>query len=149
MEIMVSLSVRSSPLEETKVSLENSRDDLKGAQRRNNAARKALNEKQSDGDTKGIESARTKVLDSQRSVKTQQDIVRTNQQRVSRAAVVDRLVKEWNRLEKLKGTDQDTDATKKQRATLSTQIAEARKALQRIKRPKSVRPKKPKKPRRY
>ena len=149
MEIMVSLSVRSSPLEETKVSLENSRDDLKGAQRRNNAARKALNEKQSEGDTKGIESARTKVLDSQRSVKTQQDIVRTNQQRVSRAAVVDRLVKEWNRLEKLKGTDQDTDATKKQRATLSTQIAEARKALQRIKRPKSVRPKKPKKPRRY
>ena len=149
MEIMVSLSVRSSPLEDTKVSLENSRDDLKGAQRRNNAARKALNEKQSEGDTKGIESARTKVLDSQRSVKTQQDIVRTNQQRVSRAAVVDRLVKEWNRLEKLKGTDQDTDATKKQRATLSTQIAEARKALQRIKRPKSVRPKKPKKPRRY
>ncbi|QZE57418.1 hypothetical protein MPK71_gp209 [Erwinia phage pEa_SNUABM_1] len=149
MEIMVSLSVRSSPLEETKVSLENSRDDLKGAQRRNNAARKALNEKQSEGDTKGIESARTKVLDSQRSVKTQQDIVRTNQQRVSRAAVVDRLVKEWNRLEKLKGTDQDTDATKKQRAALSTQIAEARKALQRIKRPKSVRPKKPKKPRRY
>lgn len=149
MEIMVSLSVRSSPLEDTKVSLENSRDDLKGAQRRSNAARKALNEKQSEGDTKGIESARTKVLDSQRSVKTQQDIVRTNQQRVSRAAVVDRLVKEWNRLEKLKGTDQDTDATKKQRATLSTQIAEARKALQRIKRPKSVRPKKPKKPRRY
>lgn len=149
MEIMVSLSVRSSPLEDTKVSLENSRDDLKGAQRRNNAARKALNEKQSEGDTKGIESARTKVLDSQRSVKTQQDIVRTNQQRVSRAAVVDRLVKEWNRLEKLKGTDQDTDATKKQRATLSTQIAEARRALQRIKRPKSVRPKKPKKPRRY
>ena len=149
MEIMVSLSVRSSPLEETKVSLENSRDDLKGAQRRSNAARKALNEKQSEGDTKGVESARNKVLDTQRSVKTQQDIVRTNQQRVSRAAVVDRLVKEWNRLEKLKGTDQDTDATKKQRAALSGQIAEARKALQRIKRPKSTRPKKPKKPRRY
>jgi len=149
MKILISLSARTSPLEETKVSLENSRDDLKGAQRRATVARKTLNEKQSDGDTKGIESGRAKVLEAQRSVKTQQDIVRTNQQRVSRAAVVDRLVKEWNRLDKLKGTDQDTDAVKKQRATLSGQIAEARKALQRIKRPKSVKIKKPKKPRRY
>lgn len=149
MKILVSLSVRSSPLEDTQVSLENSRDDLKGAQRRANAARKKLNEKQSDGDTKGVTAARTQVQDTQRSVKTQQDIVRTNQQRVSRAAVVDRLVNEWNRLEKLKGTEQDTDQIKSQRATLSKQIAEARKALQRIKRPKSTLAKKPKKPRRY
>ena len=104
MKILISLSARTSPLEDTKVSLENSKDDLKGAQRRSQLARKKLNDKQSDGDTKGVKSARTEVQDTQRSVKTNQDIVRVNQQRVSRAAVVDRLVSEWNRLDKLKGT---------------------------------------------
>jgi len=104
MKILISLSARTSPLEDTKVSLENSKDDLKGAQRRSQLARKKLNDKQSDGDTKGVKSARTEVQDTQSSVKTNQDIVRVNQQRVSRAAVVDRLVSEWNRLDKLKGT---------------------------------------------
>ncbi|QZE56404.1 hypothetical protein pEaSNUABM40_00210 [Erwinia phage pEa_SNUABM_40] len=148
MEIQVSLSVRTSPLEDTKVSLENSKDDLKGAQRRAAVARKKLNDKQSEGDTKGVTSARDEVNATRNSVKTQQDIVRVNQQRVSRAAVVDRLVKEWNRLDKLKGTEQDTAQIKERRATVAKQIVEARKALQRIKRPKSA-IKKPKKPRRY
>ncbi|AWY08477.1 hypothetical protein HOT49_gp211 [Erwinia phage vB_EamM_Alexandra] len=148
MKILISLSVRTSPLEDTKVSLENSKDDLKGAQRRSQLARKKLNEKQSDGDTKGVKSARAEVDATRISVKTQQDIVRTNQQRVSRANVVDRLVREWNRLEKLKGTEQDTDAVKAQRSDLSKKIIEARKALRAIKRPKST-IKKIKKPRRY
>lgn len=144
MKILISLSARTSPLEDTKVSLENSKDDLKGAQRRSQLARKKLNDKQSDGDTKGVKSARTEVQDTQRSVKTNQDIVRVNQQRVSRAAVVDRLVNEWNRLDKLKGTEQDTEQTKARRATLAKDIVEARKALRKIKRPKST-IKKPKK----
>jgi hypothetical protein len=109
MKIRVSLSVRTSPLEDTKVSLENSKDDLKGAQRRNQVARKKLSAKQSEGDTRGVKSAREEVMETQRSVKTQQDIVRVNQQRVTRASVVDRLINEWNRLDKLKGTEQDTD----------------------------------------
>ncbi|EBY9527646.1 hypothetical protein D5P86_01525 [Salmonella enterica subsp. enterica serovar Infantis] len=148
MKILISLSARTSPLEDTKVSLENSKDDLKGAQRRAQIARKKLNDRQSDGDTKGVKSARVDVQDSARSVKIQQDIVRTNQQRVSRAAVVDRLVNEWNRLDKLKGTEQDTDDIKKRRAALTKQIAEARAALRKIKRPKST-IQKPKKPKRY
>lgn len=148
MKILISLSARTSPLEDTKVSLENSKDDLKGAQRRSQVARKKLNDKQSDGDTKGVKSARDEVNNTRDSVKKQQDIVRVNQQRVSRANVVDRLVKEWNRLEKLKGTEQDTDAVKAQRSELSKKIVEARKALRAIKRPKST-IKKIKKPRRY
>lgn len=148
MKILISLSARTSPLEDTKVSLENSKDDLKGAQRRAQIARKKLNDRQSDGDTKGVKSARVDVQDSARSVKIQQDIVRTNQQRVSRAAVVDRLVNEWNRLDKLKGTEQDTDDIKKRRAALTKQIAEARAALRKIKHPKST-IQKPKKPKRY
>lgn len=138
MKIRVSLSVRTSPLEDTKVSLENSKDDLKGAQRRNQVARKKLSAKQSEGDTRGVKSAREEVMDTQRSVKTQQDIVRINQQRVTRASVVDRLINEWNRLDKLKGTEQDTDQVKERRAALTKQIAEARAALRKIKRPKST-----------
>lgn len=138
MKVIISLSVRTSPLEDTQVSLENSKDDLKGAQRRSQLARKKLNDKQSDGDTKGVKSARTEVQDTQRSVKTNQDIVRINQQRVGRASVVDRLVKEWNRLEKLKGTEQDTKNIQDRRAALTKQIAEARAALKKIKRPKST-----------
>ncbi|QZE59114.1 hypothetical protein pEaSNUABM22_00211 [Erwinia phage pEa_SNUABM_22] len=148
MKILISLSARTSPLEDTQVSLDNSKDDLKGAQRRSQLARKKLNDKQSEGDTKGVKSAREEVNRTRDSVKTQQDIVRTNQQRVSRAGVVDRLVKEWNRLDKLKGTEQDTDQIKARRSELSKQIIEARKALRAIKRPKST-IKKPKKPRRY
>lgn len=136
MKIRVSLSVRTSPLEDTKVSLENSKDDLKGAQRRNQVARKKLSAKQSEGDTRGVKSAREEVMETQRSVKTQQDIVRVNQQRVTRASVVDRLINEWNRLDKLKGTEQDTDQVKERRAALTKQIAEARAALRKIKRPK-------------
>lgn len=138
MKILISLSVRSSPLEDTKVSLENSKDDLKGAQRRNQVARKKLSAKQSEGDTRGVKSAREEVMETQRSVKTQQDIVRVNQQRVTRASVVDRLINEWNRLDKLKGTEQDTDQVKERRAALTKQIAEARAALRKIKRPKST-----------
>lgn len=138
MKIRVSLSVRTSPLEDTKVSLENSKDDLKGAQRRNQVARKKLSAKQSEGDTRGVKSAREEVMETQRSVKTQQDIVRVNQQRVTRASVVDRLINEWNRLDKLKGTEQDTDQVKERRAALTKQIAEARAALRKIKRPKST-----------
>lgn len=138
MKIRVSLSVRTSPLEDTKVSLENSKDDLKGAQRRNQVARKKLSAKQSEGDTRGVKSAREEVMGTQRSVKTQQDIVRVNQQRVTRASVVDRLINEWNRLDKLKGTEQDTDQVKERRAALTKQIAEARAALRKIKRPKST-----------
>lgn len=138
MKIRVSLSVRTSPLEDTKVSLENSKDDLKGAQRRNQVARKKLSAKQSEGDTRGVKSAREEVMETQRSVKTQQDIVRVNQQRVTRASVVDRLIDEWNRLDKLKGTEQDTDQVKERRAALTKQIAEARAALRKIKRPKST-----------
>lgn len=138
MKIRVSLSVRSSPLEDTKVSLDNSKDDLKGAQRRNQVARKKLSAKQSEGDTRGVKSAREEVMGTQRSVKTQQDIVRVNQQRVTRASVVDRLINEWNRLDKLKGTEQDTDQVKERRAALTKQIAEARAALRKIKRPKST-----------
>lgn len=138
MKIRVSLSVRTSPLEDTKVSLENSKDDLKGAQHRNQVARKKLSAKQSEGDTRGVKSAREEVMETQRSVKTQQDIVRVNQQRVTRASVVDRLINEWNRLDKLKGTEQDTDQVKERRAALTKQIAEARAALRKIKRPKST-----------
>lgn len=138
MKIRVSLSVRTSPLEDTKVSLENSKDDLKGAQRRNQVARKKLSAKQSEGDTRGVKSAREEVMETQRSVKTQQDIVRVNQQRVTRASIVDRLINEWNRLDKLKGTEQDTDQVKERRAALTKQIAEARAALRKIKRPKST-----------
>lgn len=138
MKILISLSVRSSPLEDTKVSLDNSKDDLKGAQRRNQVARKKLSAKQSEGDTRGVKSAREEVMGTQRSVKTQQDIVRVNQQRVTRASVVDRLINEWNRLDKLKGTEQDTDQVKERRAALTKQIAEARAALRKIKRPKST-----------
>lgn len=138
MKILISLSVRSSPLEDTKVSLDNSKDDLKGAQRRNQVARKKLSAKQSEGDTRGVKSAREEVMETQRSVKTQQDIVRVNQQRVTRASVVDRLINEWNRLDKLKGTEQDTDQVKERRAALTKQIAEARAALRKIKRPKST-----------
>ncbi len=138
MKIRVSLSVRTSPLEDTKVSLDNSKDDLKGAQRRNQVARKKLSAKQSEGDTRGVKSAREEVMETQRSVKTQQDIVRVNQQRVTRASVVDRLINEWNRLDKLKGTEQDTDQVKERRAALTKQIAEARAALRKIKRPKST-----------
>ena len=138
MKIRVSLSVRTSPLEDTKVSLENSKDDLKGAQRRNQVARKKLSAKQSEGDTRGVKSAREEVMETRRSVKTQQDIVRVNQQRVTRASVVDRLINEWNRLDKLKGTEQDTDQVKERRAALTKQIAEARAALRKIKRPKST-----------
>ena len=138
MKIRVSLSVRTSPLEDTKVSLENSKDDLKSAQRRNQVARKKLSAKQSEGDTRGVKSAREEVMETQRSVKTQQDIVRVNQQRVTRASVVDRLINEWNRLDKLKGTEQDTDQVKERRAALTKQIAEARAALRKIKRPKST-----------
>ena len=138
MKIRVSLSVRTSPLEDTKVSLENSKDDLKGAQRRNQVARKKLSAKQSEGDTRGVKSAREEVMETQRSVKTQQDIVRVNQQRVTRASVVDRLINEWNRLDKLKGTEQDTDQVKERRAALTKQIVEARAALRKIKRPKST-----------
>lgn len=138
MKITISLSARTSPLEDTKVSLDNSKDDLKGAQRRNQVARKKLSAKQSEGDTRGVKSAREEVMESQRSVKTQQDIVRVNQQRVTRASVVDRLINEWNRLDKLKGTEQDTDQVKERRAALTKQIAEARAALRKIKRPKST-----------
>ena len=138
MKIRVSLSVRTSPLEDTKVSLDNSKDDLKGAQRRNQVARKKLSAKQSEGDTRGVKSAREEVMETRRSVKTQQDIVRVNQQRVTRASVVDRLINEWNRLDKLKGTEQDTDQVKERRAALTKQIAEARAALRKIKRPKST-----------
>lgn len=138
MKVLISLSVRNSPLEDAKVSLENSKDDLKGAQRRSQLARKKLNDKQSDGDTKGVKSARTEVQDTQKSVKTNQDIVRVNQQRVGRASVVDRLVSEWNRLDKLKGTEQDTEQTKARRASLTKDIATARAALRQIKRPKST-----------
>jgi len=138
MKIQISLSKRNSPLEDTKVALENSKDDLKKAQRRSQNARKQLVSKQSDGDTRGVKSAREDVRIQQQSVKTNQDIVRIQQQRVSRAAVVDRLVEEWNRLDKLKGTEQDTDQNKERRAALSKQIAEARAALRKIKRPKST-----------
>lgn len=138
MKITISLSARTSPLEDTKVSLDNSKDDLKGAQRRNQVARKKLSAKQSEGDTRGVKSAREEVMETQRSVKTQQDIVRVNQQRVTRASVVDRLINEWNRLDKLKGTEQDTDQVKERRAALTKQIAEARAALRKIKRPKST-----------
>lgn len=148
MDLLISLSARSSPLEDMKTQLENSKDELKQAQRRLALRRKQLNEKSAEGNSKHVESARKKQKDAQDSVKTAQDIVRINQQRVGRAGVVDRLVQEWNRLDKLKGTDQDTDQTKARRGVLAKQIAEARKALRAIKRPKST-IKKPKKPRRY
>ena len=138
MKILISLSARTSPLADAKVSLENSQDDYKGAVRRVGVARKKLTAKQTEGDTKGVIAARENLKESQQSVRTQQDIVRTNQHRVSRAAVVDRLVNEWNRLEKLKGTEQDTDQVKERRGKLAKQIAEARKMLQKIKRPKST-----------
>ncbi|QYW03850.1 hypothetical protein pEaSNUABM46_00207 [Erwinia phage pEa_SNUABM_46] len=148
MELLVSLSARSSPLEDMQTQLENSKDELKQAQRRLALRRKQLNEKSAEGNSDHVASARAKQKDAQNSVKTHQDIVRINQQRVGRAGVVDRLVKEWNRLDKLKGTDQDTEQVKARRSTVAKQIVEARKALRAIKRPKST-IKKPKKPRRY
>lgn len=148
MKIFISLSVRSSPLEDTRVALENSKDDLKQAQRKAQLARKKLTDRQANGDASQVETARKEMQGAQRSVKTQQDIVRVNQQRVTRATHVDRLVAEWNRLDKMKGTQQDTDQIKGRRKKLAEQIAEARKALHRVKRPKST-IKKIKKPRRY
>lgn len=136
MEIVISLSMRNSPLQEAQTVLDNSKDNLKKAVR-NEQTRRSLLTKATQNES-GVKTAREKLKGAQVSRKTNQDIVRMQQQRVGRAQVVDRLVTEWNRLDKLKGTDQDTEQTKTRRAELGKKIAEARVALRKIKRPKST-----------
>jgi len=136
MKLLISLSVRTSPLEEQKTIFENAKDNVKKATRNEKLARDNLAEaaKKSSGVASATKQLKLKSVVRRRLV----DVQRIQQQKVGRAGVVDRLVREWNKLEELKGTDQDTDTTKARRVEVAKLINVARDNLRKLKLPKST-----------
>jgi len=142
MEILISLS-DSKMTENQKKALENSKNDLQNAKRNETEARKDVSDAQAKG--RDPAPARKKMRQAQRSRMVQQDAVRVHQQKLGRAAQIDRMVEQLDRLKKLEGTDQDNDSNKRQREDLKRRIAQARKSANQIKRPERANPDKRKK----
>ena len=136
MHVLISLSKMVSPLPEQKTILENAKDNVKKAQRSEKLAKDKLQEAAED--KRDVQGPRKEL--SVRGVIRRRavDVARIQQQKVGRASVVDRLINELERLEKVEDTDANKKSNEARRVDLRKQISEAREALKKIKLPKST-----------
>lgn len=136
MEILISLSKMVSPLPKQKVVLQNAKSNEEKAKRSVKLAQDTLQQRQQEN--QNVDGAR-KELGIRNTIRRRAtEVVRAQQQRTGRAATVDRLIAELERLEKVEDNETNKKTNEERRTKLREQIAEARKAMQKIKLPKST-----------
>lgn len=136
MEILISLSKMVSPLPKQKVVLQNAKSNEEKAKRSVKLAQDTLQQRQQEN--RNVDGAR-KELGIRNTIRRRAtEVVRAQQQRTGRAATVDRLIAELERLEKVEDNETNKKTNEERRTKLRDQIAEARKAMQKIKLPKST-----------
>lgn len=136
MEILISLSKMVSPLPKQKVVLQNAKSNEEKAKRSVKLAQDTLQQRQQEN--RNVDGAR-KELGIRNTIRRRAtEVVRAQQQRTGRAATVDRLIAELERLEKVEDNETNKKTNEERRTKLRDRIAEARKAMQKIKLPKST-----------
>lgn len=136
MEILISLSKMVSPLPKQKVVLQNAKSNEEKAKRSVKLAQDTLQQRQQEN--RNVDGARKELGIRSKIRRRATEVVRTQQQRTGRAATVDRLIAELERLEKVEDNETNKKTNEERRTKLREQIAEARKAMQKIKLPKST-----------
>lgn len=136
MEILISLSKMVSPLPKQKVVLQNAKSNEEKAKRSVKLAQDTLQQRQQEN--RNVDGAKKELGIRNKIRRRATEAVRTQQQRTGRAATVDRLIAELERLEKVEDNETNKKTNEERRTKLREQIAEARKAMQKIKLPKST-----------
>lgn len=136
MEILISLSKMVSPLPKQKVVLQNAKSNEEKAKRSVKLAQDTLQQRQQEN--RNVDGARKELGIRSKIRRRATEVVRAQQQRTGRAATVDRLIAELERLEKVEDNETNKKTNEERRTKLREQIAEARKAMQKIKLPKST-----------
>lgn len=136
MEILISLSKMVSPLPKQKVVLQNAKSNEEKAKRSVKLAQNTLQQRQQEN--RNVDGARKELGIRSKIRRRATEVVRAQQQRTGRAATVDRLIAELERLEKVEDSETNKKTNEERRTKLREQIAEARKAMQKIKLPKST-----------
>jgi len=136
MEILISLSKMVSPLPKQKVVLQNAKSNEEKAKRSVKLAQDTLQQRQQEN--RNVDGAKKELGIRNKIRRRATEVVRTQQQRTGRAATVDRLIAELERLEKVEDNETNKKTNEERRTKLREQIAEARKAMQKIKLPKST-----------
>lgn len=136
MEILISLSKMVSPLPKQKVVLQNAKSNEEKAKRSVKLAQDTLQQRQQEN--RNVDGAKKELGIRNKIRRRATEVVRMQQQRTGRAATVDRLIAELERLEKVEDNETNKKTNEERRTKLREQIAEARKAMQKIKLPKST-----------
>lgn len=136
MEILISLSKMVSPLPKQKVVLQNAKSNEEKAKRSVKLAQDTLQQRQQEN--RNVDGARKELVIRNTIRRRATEVVRAQQQRTGRAATVDRLIAELERLEKVEDNETNKKTNEERRTKLRDQIAEARKAMHKIKLPKST-----------